>query len=130
MKKFIAGVVVGHILTNFLFFYADGGVDRLKNVLEFTKDNPGQPVDFMLMMKYVMQGNPYGPPEEEQDESLPLKPLNPEGAALKLWFQRILRIRAMSHEGYSVDEISDILSLPKETVIEVLKFEEEEVGEG
>lgn len=111
MKKFIAGLAIGHILTNALYLYLDGGVDRVKFILEYLKEHPGEAPPFTTMVEYLMVG------DDPADSSVPVDP------AVKAWVIRIKRIRAMSAEGYSSAEIADSVGIPTAFVIEIVDSE-------
>jgi hypothetical protein len=109
MKKLIAGLVVGHILTNCLYLYLDGGVERAQFLIGHLKEHPEDGYHFPEMVEYLMMGDPKDPSKDDP--------------AVEAWIKRIKLIRAMAAEGYSVAEISDQLNLTIALVQEVLDTE-------
>jgi hypothetical protein len=114
MKKFIAGLVVGHILTNGLYLYVDGGFDRVRFLIDFLKTHPGEYPSFPAMVEYIMVGT--------KDEPQPDPDETPEiSDEAREWYRRIQRVGAMADEMYTVSEIADTLDISEVLVNAMLR---------
>lgn len=94
----VGGLIVGHIATNFLYFWSDGGTDRMKELIDYYKQTD-EPMDLPAMFDYILT-----PPVREQGVPYrqQMKKVEPDIISQQLMFEHLGEIvNVITHEGYS-----------------------------
>lgn len=120
-KKLFAALIVGYLVSEVQGAYQMGYFHRAKQAFKEAVESE-EPLSISEFYEYIAQAPwPFGGKEEPVTEAQSEK----DGADIKLWFERVQRIRAMSAEGYIKAEIAHAMGISEETVQAILEPPEE-----